>query len=363
MEMPPPPWQPDDEVSQCPVCNVAFHFFNRKHHCRKCGRVVCAACSPHRITLLRQNVVRAPDEIPVMSGGEKVRVCKPCVPDPMVSPWTPPAAWETTGGQENTDTERRPARDMTSPFRYYPRQQNTNTGPTLSRSVPQNHPRAAELWRTLVHPSTPPRVRTPPYLRPPELREEDEEDEPTPRQSPRAAQHGYRHSENHISLNEALSAFPQRPTAPPSPPRVSRRRQVKEEDECPVCGNEMPVGESAREAHIQQCISDRFSSSSTAASHTFTTTASSSTPPRVPIAPRPRATSYRPRGMAVYKATEKDCQDEDGDPQECIICFEEFQEGDEMGRMECLCKFHKACIRGWWDTKGVGSCPTHQLHT
>ena len=66
--------------------------------------------------------------------------------------------------------------------------------------------------------------------------------------------------------------------------------------------------------------------------------------------------------MAIYKATEKDCMNEDSEAQECVICFEEFQPGDEMGRMECLCKFHRVCIRQWWDTKGAGSCPTHQLH-
>jgi len=45
--------------------------------------------------------------------------------------------------------------------------------------------------------------------------------------------------------------------------------------------------------------------------------------------------------MLVYRATEKDCVGEDGGEQECVICFEEFVVGDEMGRLECLCKFHK----------------------
>lgn len=30
----PPPWQPDSEVSQCPVCGRQFTFLYRKHHCR-----------------------------------------------------------------------------------------------------------------------------------------------------------------------------------------------------------------------------------------------------------------------------------------------------------------------------------------
>lgn len=29
-----PPWQPDSEVTHCPVCGSQFSFFFRKHHCR-----------------------------------------------------------------------------------------------------------------------------------------------------------------------------------------------------------------------------------------------------------------------------------------------------------------------------------------
>lgn len=45
--------------------------------------------------------------------------------------------------------------------------------------------------------------------------------------------------------------------------------------------------------------------------------------------------------MVVYHASEKDCVGEDGGAQECVICFDEFAVGVEMGRLECLCKFHK----------------------
>lgn len=48
--------------------------------------------------------------------------------------------------------------------------------------------------------------------------------------------------------------------------------------------------------------------------------------------------------MVTYHATEKDCMDEGGEPAECVICFEEFEQGIEMGRLECLCKFHKVCV-------------------
>lgn len=111
-----PRWQPDAEVSECPICGTVFSFWYRKHHCRKCGRVVCAACSPHRITIPRQFIVRPPPSTalpssspvppprpiidltgedslssssiinPALGGGEEVRLCNPCVPDPNPNP-------------------------------------------------------------------------------------------------------------------------------------------------------------------------------------------------------------------------------------------------------------------------------------
>lgn len=117
-----PRWQPDSEVSDCPICHRPFTWMFRRHHCRKCGRVVCNECSPHRITIPRQYIVHPPgpelatspskrrvnsidltqdddDDLrsptssslhgssgPQLEGGEKVRLCNPCVPDPQPEP-------------------------------------------------------------------------------------------------------------------------------------------------------------------------------------------------------------------------------------------------------------------------------------
>ncbi|KAF2481164.1 FYVE zinc finger-domain-containing protein [Neohortaea acidophila] len=379
-----PPWQPDAAVDRCPVCGTDFSFWYRKHHCRKCGRVVCAGCSPHRITIPRQYVVQPPalpdaDRWPLgppignpyrtLEGGEVVRVCNPCVPDP----WTPGA--EPDGPAQPTDVPPR-RRDSHEPARY--RYQQFPPPPSLQRPQPPVTSNPPGGLSQSLPPNNPagPNSRAPP---------------PPPPDHTRPSTHRYTAS--------ASTAIP--PTTQPQPARQRPpagttsttnlqpqprppRREIPEEDECPVCGLELPPGDAVREAHIQECITARFSSnpsnttsvgsaphlhpprtSSTQSAPTATDappTAPSTSAPSNTTTTRPRATSYRPRGMAVYRATEKDCADAAGEPQECVICFEEFQPGEEMGRMECLCKFHRTCIRAWWETKGVGSCPTHMLH-
>lgn len=47
-------WIADDQRLNCVVCNSGFTFFNRRHHCRNCGDVVCGLCSSHRLVLDRK---------------------------------------------------------------------------------------------------------------------------------------------------------------------------------------------------------------------------------------------------------------------------------------------------------------------
>lgn len=171
------------------------------------------------------------------------------------------------------------------------------------------------------------------------------------------------------------------PALPPAP-------QIPEEDECPICHSELPPkgpdgSEAAREAHVSQCIETHFSSSAPRTRHPPPTAAvaaavaaSAATPAEAgssvggrPALENPPAGSElgrstavgmrrRTTGMVVYHASEKDCVGEEGRAQECVICFEEFAVGDEMGRLECLCKFHKVCwdppLRDWGDGEEGG---------
>ncbi|XP_043271458.1 uncharacterized protein Sptz [Venturia canescens] len=73
-------WVPNDKASECSCCRVViFSMFNRRHHCRRCGRVVCGACSPQRMRL------------PSYSTSVPVRVCNDCKRQSLVQMQTAPS--------------------------------------------------------------------------------------------------------------------------------------------------------------------------------------------------------------------------------------------------------------------------------
>ncbi|KAI9759902.1 MAG: hypothetical protein M4579_002027 [Chaenotheca gracillima] len=530
MEIVLPRWQPDGEVSACPICGKQFTFFYRKHHCRKCGRVVCALCSPHRITIPRQFIVHPPATMPPspansrrasqvidltgddsvdgtiartstdigLGGGEEVRICNPCVPDPNTAPppqigssepasglsteqsahpsgaqsrsalWhfrdidvarsdrtqgRPQDFWGRPRGHRSEDDAQLSAQDRymglgehgVLPLRD-PAEEASRTGRRRPRGV---------TFADHVTPGRPPPPYENPYsitqfsnsIAPPRSSSASSASSSAPTSgihsflplpqtpSPHNYQHHHRHRQ---SPSVGSNVFPHqgqgsryRSMLDVSGPDVHRSRPVqaprpvlREDDYCPVCHAVLPPrgpegDESAREAHVQECVATHFqgSGSVTAAQSTppavpnnitdrplppipaseqaspSTTvppdTSSGSTPTQPPNAPissspqpqsqaaaaaaarRRRSTGTGTR-MITYLATEKDCMVNDeesgaesglenGEPRqaECVICFEEFEVGVEMARLECLCKFHRKCIRSWWERKG-GGCPVHQ---
>lgn len=63
--------------------------------------------------------------------------------------------------------------------------------------------------------------------------------------------------------------------------------------------------------------------------------------------------------MLSFTASEKDCLGEDGGVGECSICFEDYEAGQTLARLNCLCKFHRACIVDWFERKM--ECPVHKV--
>jgi hypothetical protein len=50
-------WMPDRLCRNCHSCEAPFTFLRRRHHCRLCGQVFCAACSAHFIDVSDQATV------------------------------------------------------------------------------------------------------------------------------------------------------------------------------------------------------------------------------------------------------------------------------------------------------------------
>jgi len=63
---PRPRWVSDDLAKNCAKCSLAFTVFNRKHHCRHCGKIFCSRCSQKKIPL------------PKFGFAEPQRVCDWC---------------------------------------------------------------------------------------------------------------------------------------------------------------------------------------------------------------------------------------------------------------------------------------------
>lgn len=122
-------------------------------------------------------------------------------------------------------------------------------------------------------------------------------------------------------------------------------------DFCPVCRRQfLPLSPEqpleARQAHTRACIEGYLRP--TPPSRTSSVQQGSPLPHPPPAA-----------RMLPFVATEKDCLGEDGQAAECTICMEDYEVGQTLARLECLCKFHKHCIVDWFERKV--ECPVHKL--
>ncbi|KAJ1921367.1 hypothetical protein H4219_000684 [Mycoemilia scoparia] len=64
-----PVWDPDESATNCFICYTEFSFFCRRHHCRACGKLVCADCSRKTIMFAGK----------YEDGNRERRACDQCV--------------------------------------------------------------------------------------------------------------------------------------------------------------------------------------------------------------------------------------------------------------------------------------------
>jgi len=59
-------WIPDDHARYCMICKKEFTVIKRRHHCRRCGMIVCGDCSKNKAIVLE------------VDKEKEVKVCDPC---------------------------------------------------------------------------------------------------------------------------------------------------------------------------------------------------------------------------------------------------------------------------------------------
>eukprot|EP00250_Pteridium_aquilinum_P001811 c12023_g1_i2 orf=2594-6202(-) len=64
-------WMPDQSCRVCYECDTPFNLFNRRHHCRVCGRVFCGKCTQNTLPILD-------GQTGVCQESERVRACNFC---------------------------------------------------------------------------------------------------------------------------------------------------------------------------------------------------------------------------------------------------------------------------------------------
>jgi hypothetical protein len=131
--MGPQPWVSDDERTTCTLCERKFNPFFRKHHCRMCGRIICAKCSPSRASL------------PDLGYQNLVRVCSPCFASRNVQ--SPFDAVEASASVSSASQSRTGAKDFSAAD---PRDVSA-----ASKSLMQEHP-------SQISPTPPDAPATPP---------------------------------------------------------------------------------------------------------------------------------------------------------------------------------------------------------
>ncbi|ODV84302.1 hypothetical protein CANARDRAFT_29187 [[Candida] arabinofermentans NRRL YB-2248] len=274
-----PIWENDDDVLMCPLCNHTFTFFNRKHHCRKCGKIVCGDCSSTFTSYLPNTYVVSPQsQIFLESPHVPHRTCDSCV--------------------EELEMLRSALREVMNN-----NNNNTNDVPEVPPTSTTNHNNSI--------------IKTVPF--------------------------------NTTTINLLDSSNPINIT--PSSTATANNKQTTtslDDDDnklCPICALDLTTAEFetdlSKEQHVNECIQNlEFSGSPLSKRHIN----------RMLVYTIPKNT----------KSLTKLNLNEDN---ECVICFEEFKNGDKVGRLECLCCFHYICIKDWINRKGgIVECPVHTVH-
>ncbi|ODV76533.1 phosphatidylinositol-3-phosphate-binding ubiquitin-protein ligase CYBJADRAFT_165803 [Cyberlindnera jadinii NRRL Y-1542] len=289
-------WQADEDVSECWLCHKRYTFFFRRHHCRRCGKVVCGDCSRGRVVYeAGASIISSPHDLFAEPEDLPHRTCDFCF-ELMMSEGL--IAGHSGAGEGNDDSG------------------HTNEG----RGGEEE---GAELVRESTLPMEVPNL-----------------------------------TRRHIKDISAQQ------TSVEEDGGICAGDDASERDRCPVC-NELLTGkrDSEREQHINDCLT-RAEFLGSPDQHRVS---NRMLVYYVPFPANNKAVvmscSDATNGSSIVSPREAPITDEKlPHAQECVICLEELEPGDKVGRLECLCVFHYKCIKAWFKRKGPGECPIHAVH-
>jgi hypothetical protein len=74
-------WESNDQALNCRRCHKWFTFLVRRHHCRKCGQIICNSCSQHRVYLPPSHIIHQPNSNLFELSSKPQRICDVCIQD------------------------------------------------------------------------------------------------------------------------------------------------------------------------------------------------------------------------------------------------------------------------------------------
>lgn len=294
-------WQNDDDVTACHLCDSPYSFLNRRHHCRKCGKVVCSSCSNQEITYLPNTQVVHANGPPLRcSPNQRYRTCDTCV-----------AEIRTIRRTLLGDSlDRRTLRDANFLRENTPVVGNSKYARIKSRPV-----ESASSALTLNN------------------RTDTESDQNLCPVCAVDLLKRFFETVQNGDAESSLNAF-----------ETFKECHISE---CLVCFDftndhmrlqSPPLGSQARNRMLVY---------------------------NIPPIPRPSYELVGETGPnsvdTIVQITEVEAEKNAIDD-ECVICLEDLKPGDKVGRLECLCVFHYKCIKDWFNKKSYGECPVHFLH-
>lgn len=330
-----PVWQDDYEVTQCYICNKPYNIFlNRRHHCRKCGKVVCGDCSQRFIRYFPNTpIIDDPNlQIPQFSKNNTTyRTCDRCADETIMirralfnhDDDDPSAASGSTNINNNTVDDGGGIIESTASSVV---EDNDNSVSKHSNIIQQTRH---------LHNSTP-------SLRP--IQNDQSSDlNLCP-----------------VCSTDLLKLYIE-----------NIHSHIDERDYLNKISNEN--FENFKEYHINECLinfdfdtknSNRFSPDN------LKTLRNKMLVYNIPPIPKPTYENINASDNSSLIPKEKLKEqegniyedDDNDDDNECVICLESLKPGDKVGRLECLCVFHYKCIKDWFNKKGYGECPVHFLH-